>query len=108
MRAWALTDRVHWMWGEFKHAIKDECATLEEAVPPVPAIVLNNVVCLGLYPEIERDEDDTANPAVHVQLNRNKVGDGMARPTVEHERTWRGQMGCGRRQTRTNRRIRNH
>jgi hypothetical protein len=52
------------MWREFKHAIKDEGATLKETVTPIPAIVLDNVVGLGLDPKVERDEDDAANPAV--------------------------------------------
>jgi hypothetical protein len=41
---WALTDRVHGMRGELEHAIKDEGATLKEAVAPIPAIICNDAV----------------------------------------------------------------
>ena len=47
---------------ELKHAVKDKCTTLEEAVAPVPAIVLNDMVGLGLDPEIERNQGDTSDP----------------------------------------------
>ena len=47
---------------ELKHAVKYECATLEEAVAPVPAIVLDDVVGLGLNPKIEGDQGDTSDP----------------------------------------------
>ncbi len=47
---------------ELKYAVKDECTTLEEAVAPVPAIVLNDMVCFGLDPEIERDQKDASDP----------------------------------------------
>lgn len=43
------------MWCELKHAIEYECSTLEKAIAPVPAIVLYDMVCLRLDPEIERD-----------------------------------------------------
>jgi hypothetical protein len=71
LTGWALTDGIHRMRREFKHAIKDKRTTLEETVAPVPAIVLNNMVRLGFDPEIEGDENDTTNPAVsHGQSNR--------------------------------------
>ena len=41
------------MWCKLKHAVKDKCAALEETVAPVPAIVLNDMMRLGLDPEIE-------------------------------------------------------
>jgi hypothetical protein len=50
------------MWSELKHAVKDECTTLEKAVTPVPTIVLNDMVGLGLDPEIERDQGDASDP----------------------------------------------
>jgi hypothetical protein len=59
---------------EFKHAIKNERATLEEAVAPVPAIVLNNVMRLRFDPEIERDEDDTADPSVKDRQSSGSIG----------------------------------
>jgi hypothetical protein len=55
MLTWALTDRVHGMRSELKHAVEYERTTLEKAVAPVPAIVFDDMVCLRLDPEIERD-----------------------------------------------------
>jgi hypothetical protein len=66
MLTWALTDGIHGMRCELKHAVKDECTALEEAVAPVPAIVLNDMVRLGLDPEIERDQDDTSDPTASI------------------------------------------
>ncbi len=50
------------MRGELEHAIENESAALEEDVAPVPAIVLYNIVSLGLDPEVECDEGNTADP----------------------------------------------
>jgi len=47
---------------ELKHAVKDECTTLKEAVAPVPTIVLNHVMCFRLDPKVKCDENDAANP----------------------------------------------
>lgn len=54
------------MGRELEHAVKDECATLKEAVTPVPTIILNYMVSFRLDPKVERDKDDTTNPAVRV------------------------------------------
>ena len=43
------------MWCELKHSIEYEGSTLEKAVAPVPAVVFDDMVCLGLDPEIEHD-----------------------------------------------------
>lgn len=59
-----LTDGIHGMWRKLKHAVKDECTTLEEAVTPVPAVILDHMVCFRLDPEVEYDKDHTSNPAV--------------------------------------------
>jgi hypothetical protein len=74
MIRWALTDRVHRVRREFKHAIKNERATLEEAITPIPAIVLNDVVRLRFDPEIECDEDDTADPSVKDRQSGGSIG----------------------------------
>ena len=57
-----LTDGVHRMRGEFEHAVEDEGAALEEDVAPVPSVVLDDVVCLRLDPEVECDEGKPADP----------------------------------------------
>ena len=43
------------MRGELEHAVKDERAALEEDVAPVPAVVLDDIVSLGLDPKVECD-----------------------------------------------------
>lgn len=48
---------------KFEHAVKDECTTLEEAVAPVPTVILDHMVRFRLDPEVECNEDDTADPA---------------------------------------------
>lgn len=50
------------MRGELEHAVEDQRTTLEENVAPVPAVVLYNVVSLGLDPEVKCDEGNTADP----------------------------------------------
>lgn len=65
-RKGAFTNGVHRMGRELEHAVKDECATLKEAVTPVPTIILNYMVSFRLDPKVERDKDDTTNPAVRV------------------------------------------
>ena len=48
---------------KLEHAVKDECTTLEEAVAPVPTVILDHMVRFRLDPEVECYEDDTTNPA---------------------------------------------
>ena len=50
------------MRGELEHAVKDERTTLKEDVAPVPAVVLDDIVSLGLDPKVERDQGNTADP----------------------------------------------
>jgi len=38
---------------ELEHAVEDERATLEETVAPIPAIVLDDIMCLKFDPEID-------------------------------------------------------
>lgn len=58
-----LTNGIHGMRRKLEHAVKDECTTLEEAVAPVPTVILDHVVRFRLDPEVECNEDDTADPA---------------------------------------------
>jgi len=32
------------MWRKLKHAVKDKCTTLEEAIAPVPTVILDHMV----------------------------------------------------------------
>ena len=59
----ALTNGIHGMWRKLEHAVKDECTTLEEAVAPVPTVILDHMLCFRLDPEVECYEDDTTDPA---------------------------------------------
>jgi len=45
-----LTDRVHWVGSQFENAVKDQITALEEAVAPIPSVILNDIVSLGLDP----------------------------------------------------------
>lgn len=47
---------------ELEHAIEDQRASLEKDITPVPPIVLDDVVSLGLDPEIECDQRNAADP----------------------------------------------
>ena len=58
-----LTNGIHGMRHKLEHAVKDECTTLEEAVAPVPTVILDHMVRFRLDPEVECNEDDTTNPA---------------------------------------------
>lgn len=57
-----LTDGIHWVGRELEHAVERQATTLEEHVSPVPAIILDNMVRLGLDPEVKRDERKAADP----------------------------------------------
>ena len=47
---------------ELEDAVKDERTTLKEDIAPVPAVVLDDIVSLGLDPKVERDQGNTADP----------------------------------------------
>jgi hypothetical protein len=59
----ALTDGIHGMRRKLEHAVKDECTTLEEAVAPVPTVILDHIVRFRLDPEVKCNEDNTTDPA---------------------------------------------
>jgi hypothetical protein len=59
----ALTNGIHGMRRKFEHAVKDECTTLEEAIAPVPTVILDHMVRFRLDPEVECNEDNTTDPA---------------------------------------------
>lgn len=54
------------MGRHFEYAVKDERAALEKDVSPVPAVILDDVMGFGLDPEVERNEDDSTDPAENV------------------------------------------
>lgn len=47
---------------ELEDTVERKAAALEENIAPVPAIILDDVMCLGLHPQVERDEGDAPNP----------------------------------------------
>ena len=58
------TNRVHGVRSEFEHAIEYEGSTLEKYVAPVPAVVLDDIVSFGLYPQIKPDQSHPGEPPV--------------------------------------------
>lgn len=59
-----LTNRVHGVRSQLKDAVKNQSSALKEAISPVPAVVLYDIVGLGLNPKIERYERDSSQPSV--------------------------------------------
>lgn len=57
------TNRVHRVRRQLEHTIKDECATLEEHVTPIPAVILDDIMRLGLDPQIEPNQCEAPNPS---------------------------------------------
>ena len=47
---------------KLKDTIEREPAALEEHVSPVPPIILDDVVRLGLHPQVERNQRDAPDP----------------------------------------------
>jgi len=45
-----LTDRVHWVGSQFENAVKDQITALEEAVAPIPSVILDDIMSLSLDP----------------------------------------------------------
>ena len=62
-----------------EHTIKDEATPREEAVAPIPPVILDNVVGLGLDPPIERDEGQASNPTSDMDCLRETVGNTETR-----------------------------
>lgn len=59
-----LTNTIHRMRRQLKHAVEHEVAELrEERVPPVPRVVADHAVRLRLDPEIEQDEQNAGHPS---------------------------------------------
>jgi len=49
----------------FEDTIENEGTALEETVAPVPAIIFDDMVCFGLDPEIESDEEKSSDPSAN-------------------------------------------
>lgn len=47
---------------ELKDTIEHQCTTLEEAVAPIPPVVLHDMMRLGFDPKVERDQRNAADP----------------------------------------------
>ena len=66
------------MRSKLKHAIEYESPALKEYVAPVPTIVLDDVVSLGLYPQIEPYQGYSTEPPAKrycsLKFKFNKVG----------------------------------
>ena len=75
-----------------EHAVENEATAGEEAVAPIPPIVLDDVMGLGFDPPIERDEREAGNPARDVDCLRKTIGDAEAR---EGEHTVRDEIAAG-------------
>ena len=54
------------MGGKLEDAIEYKSTTLEKHVTPVPAIVFDNIVSLGLYPQVEPDQGYSSEPPAGV------------------------------------------
>ena len=50
------------MGSQFEDTIKDKGTTLEEAVAPIPPVVLHDMMRLGFDPKVERDQRNAADP----------------------------------------------
>ena len=50
------------MWRQFEDSIKDEGATLEEDVAPIPTIVFDDMMSFSLDPKIESNKCEATNP----------------------------------------------
>jgi len=66
------TNRVHGVRSELKHTIEHQSATLEKYVTPVPTIVLDDIVSLGLYPQVELDQGYSSEPPARELFNGTK------------------------------------
>jgi len=51
------------VWRHLENAVKYEGTSFEEDVAPVPAVILDDMVRLGLDPEVEGDQGETTDPA---------------------------------------------
>jgi len=47
---------------KLKNSVEDQVASLEEAVTPIPAVVLDDVVCFSFNPGVETDEEESGEP----------------------------------------------
>lgn len=73
------------MWSELEDAIEDERAALEKDVAPVPAVILDDVVRLGLHPKVKCDQCDPADPPeTEFEFNGSEV---LVSPKQKRSRT---------------------
>ena len=51
------------MGRKLENAVKHESTALEEHIPPVPPIILDDVMRLGLDPKVEGNQRNAADPS---------------------------------------------
>ena len=72
------TNRVHGVRSELEYPVEYESATLEKHITPVPTIVLDDIVSLSLYPQVEPDQGYSTEPPVgesqSMGLNHSRAG----------------------------------
>ena len=56
------------MGSQFKYAVEDKGATLEEYIAPIPTIVLHHVVGFLLDPNIKANKSNATKPSVKKTL----------------------------------------
>ena len=66
---------------KLEDAVENQVASLEEAVSPVPAVVLDDVVCFSLNPGVKTDEEETGEPpeVINGETTRNGLGNDGGR-----------------------------
>lgn len=57
------------MRSKFEDAVKHESSALKEAIPPIPAIVLYDIMCLSLDPQVEPNKSKPSDPSEHQVSN---------------------------------------
>jgi hypothetical protein len=51
------------MRGQLEDTVKHKRAALEKHITPVPAIILDDIVCLGFDPKVKYNQCNTADPS---------------------------------------------
>lgn len=72
------------MRSHFKDAIKYEMTELvKEDIPPIPCVVLDNIMGFRLDPEIKNDQANPADPAKKMNAKRKAMWDSEMRKGEE-------------------------
>ena len=76
--AYRHTDGIHGVRRELEDTIKDKGTTLEEDIAPVPAVVLDDIVRLGLDPKVKGNQCNSADPPKKGSLMSRSHGAGQS------------------------------